>query len=190
MDLRARLVDMKIRTAGPADADEIVQVRIASWRAAYRGLIDDATLAALRSEPSHAFVMNLSSPPPFWRTLIAERGPEVVGSITIGWDTRESAKDEVEPGQPGEVWMLYVHPDHWGRGIGHALMREAHKSLNEFGLSPIRVWVLEGNEVGSRFYERYGFVADGERTDYEIDGRPYPIVRYTLPKDRVVDELV
>ncbi len=181
---------MKIRTAGPADADEIVQVRVASWRAAYSGLVDDKVLSGLRDEPSESFVMNLSSPPPFWLTLVAERGPDVIGSITVGWDTRESGRGEAESGQPGEVWMLYVHPDHWGGGAGYALMREAHKALNEFGLAPIRVWVLEGNEVGKRFYERYGFVLDGERADYEIGRRAYPIVRYTLPKDRLVDELV
>lgn len=150
----------------------------------------DEALDALRDEPSEGLVMNLSSPPPFWLTLVAERGPDVTGFITIGWDTRESTKNEVGSGQPGEVWALYVHPDRWGGGTGYALMREAHKALNEFGLSPIRVWVLEGNLVGENFYERYGFVADGERTDYEFEGDTRPIVRYTLPKDRVVDELV
>jgi predicted N-acetyltransferase YhbS len=181
---------MKIRTAGPADADEIVQVKAASWRAAYRGIIDADVLDGLQEEPSEAFVMNLSSPPPFWLTLVAERGPDVIGSVTVGWDTREFQRDEVETGQPGEVWSLYVHPDHWGRGAGYALMREAHKGLNEFGLSPVRVWMLDGNETGRRFYERYGFVADGERSDYQIGERAYPIVRYTLPKDRLVEELV
>lgn len=181
---------MKIRTAGPADADEIVQVRIASWRAAYRGIVDDKVLAGLREEPSESFVMNLSSPPPFWTTLVAERGPDVIGSITVGWDTRESDHHEVEPGQPGEVWMLYVHPERWGGGAGYALMREGHKALDGLGLSPIRVWVLDGNTIGKRFYERYGFVADGERAEHEIGERAYPIVRYTLPKDRLVDELV
>lgn len=180
---------MKIRTAGPADADEIVQVKVASWRAAYSGLIDADVLHDLRDEPSESFVMNLSSPPPFWLTLVAERGPDVIGSVTVGWDTREAERDEAEPDRPGEVWSLYVHPDHWGRGAGYALMREAHKALNEFGLSPIRVWMLDGNAVGKRFYERYGFVADQERTDYHIGGRPYPIMRYTLPKERLVDEL-
>ncbi len=181
---------MKIRTAGPADADEIVQVRRASWRAAYRGIVDDKVLDGLREEPSESFVMNLSSPPPFWTTLVAERGPDVIGSITVGWDTRESGHDEVEPGQPGEVWMLYVHPERWGGGAGYALMREGHKALDGLGLSPIRVWVLDGNTIGKRFYERYGFVADGERAEHEIGKRAYPIVRYTLPKDRLVDELV
>ncbi|WP_026931480.1 GNAT family N-acetyltransferase [Glycomyces tenuis] len=180
---------MKIRTAGPADADEIVQVKVASWRAAYSGVMDADVLDNLRDEPSEPFVMNLSSPPPFWLTLVAERGPDVIGSVTIGWDTREIPRGEAGPGQPGEVWSLYVHPDHWGRGAGYALMREAHKNLGEFGLSPIRVWVLEGNEIGTRFYERYGFVADHERTDYAIGEHTYPLVRYTLPKDRLVDEL-
>ncbi|GAB3226179.1 GNAT family N-acetyltransferase [Glycomyces halotolerans] len=163
-------------------------VKNASWRAAYSGIIADETLASMGETPSEAFVMNLSSPPPFWLTLVAERGPDVIGAITVGWDTRECARGEAEPGRPGEVWMLYVHPDHWGRGAGRALMREGHKALDEFGLSPVRVWLLEGNEIGRRFYERYGFVSDGERTDFEVDGRTHPIVRMSLPKDRVVDD--
>lgn len=181
---------MRIRTAGPADADEIVQVKNASWRAAYSGIVDGSVLTGLQDEPSESFVMNLSSPPPLWTTLVAERGPDVIGSITVGWDTREHDRDETGAERPGEVWMLYVDPDYWGGGAGYALMREGHKALNEFGLSPIRVWVFDGNRIGRRFYERYGFEPDAERSDYEIESRAYPIVRYTLPEDRLVDELV
>ena len=181
---------MKIRTAGPADADEIVQVKNASWRAAYSDIVDGAVLSGLQEEPSESFVMNLSSPPPLWTTLVAERGPDVIGSITVGRDARECDRDEAGSERPGEVQMLYVNPEYWGGGAGYALMREGHKALNGFGLSPIRVWVFDGNRIGRRFYERYGFELDGERSDHEIGSRTYPLVRYTLPKDRLVDELV
>ena len=188
MDLRARLVDMKIRTAGPADADEIVQVRNDSRRAAYRDLIDGGALEKLSPVPAYSFVLDLSAPPQCWRTLIAERGPEIVGAVTVGWDTRESTAGRAGPGQPGEVRMLHVHPDHWGKRVGYALMREAHRALDEFGLSPVRAWVLEGNAVGIRFLERYGLEPDGERSVSEVGGRPCPVVRYSLPAGRKADE--
>ncbi|THV41617.1 GNAT family N-acetyltransferase [Glycomyces buryatensis] len=181
---------MKIRTAGPADADEIVQVKNASWREAYAGIIPDEDLASLPDVPGERFVRSLSSPKPFTLNLVAERGQDVVGWAATGWYREEVGEDEVGPGSPGEVWAIYVHPDFQGRGIGYALMREAHRHLTETGLAPIRLWMLEGNESGSRFYERYGFVADGERSTFEFSGTAYPTVRYTLPKDRLVDELL
>jgi GNAT superfamily N-acetyltransferase len=122
-------------------------------------------------------------------TLVAEKGPNVIGFATVGWDRRETTEAEAGPGAPGEVWAIYVHPEHWGRGAGYALMREGQRWLAEQGLLPIRVWELEGNNVGRRFYERYGFVSDGERAEIELGGHVHPIERLTLPKDRQLDEL-
>jgi GNAT superfamily N-acetyltransferase len=180
---------MRIRTGGPADADEIVQVRSASWRAAYRGIVSDEALAQLPEVASERFVRHLATRREYATTFVAEKGPNVIGFAMIGWDTRESSPEEAGPGTPGEVQAIYVHPDHWGRGAGYALMRESHRWLAERGMLPVRVWELVDNDIGRRFYDRYGFVPDGERGTYEIEGEPYPIERLSLPKDRPVDEL-
>ncbi|MCD0442031.1 GNAT family N-acetyltransferase [Glycomyces sp. A-F 0318] len=179
---------MRIRTGGPADADEIVQVRTASWRAAYSGIVSEATLAELPEVAPERFVRNLAQRREYAITLVAEKGPNVIGFASVGWDTRESGEEQSGPGEPGEVWALYVHPDHWGRGAGYALMREGHRWLAGRGLLPVRVWELVGNGVGRRFYERYGFVADGKRDDFEVAGASYPIERLVLPEDRAVPE--
>lgn len=178
---------MRIRTGGPADADEIVQVRTASWRAAYSGIVSDETLAALPEVAPDRFVRSLARKREFAITLVAEKGPNVIGFASVGWDTRESGEEQAGPGEPGEVWALYVHPDHWGRGAGYALMREGHRWLAERDLLPVRVWELVGNGIGRRFYERYGFAPDGERADFELGGASYPIERLALPKDRAAE---
>ncbi|THV26783.1 GNAT family N-acetyltransferase [Glycomyces paridis] len=178
---------MRIRTGGPADADEIVQAKNASWRAAYAGIVADEYLAGLPEEPGDSFVRGLANRGGHKLTLVAEKGPNVIGFATVGWDRRECTEEQAGPGAPAEVWAIYVHPDHWGRGAGYALMREGHRWLAEREYGPIRVWELAGNAVGRRFYERYGFVEDGERAELELDGRSYDLERLSLPKDRAVE---
>ncbi|MDA1386496.1 MULTISPECIES: GNAT family N-acetyltransferase [Glycomyces] len=179
---------MRIRTATPADADEMVQIRTAAWRAAYAGLVDAEVLAGLPEEASERYVRHLAEHPDLELTLVAEKGPYVIGFAVFTWDRTESSEEDAGPGVPGDVRMLYVHPDHWSRGTGRALMREGERWLTEQGLLPIRVWELEGNEVSRRFYTRYGFVPDGERRTEEISGAELPCARLTLPKDHSPDD--
>ncbi|NUR29276.1 MAG: GNAT family N-acetyltransferase, partial [Catenulispora sp.] len=68
----------------------------------------------------------------------------------------------------------------WGTGAGHALMEAALARLRELGLSPVRLWALDGNERAARFYRRQGFALDGERTVYDFNGASLPISRYEL----------
>ncbi|MCC3764188.1 GNAT family N-acetyltransferase [Glycomyces sp. TRM65418] len=180
---------MRIRTGGPADADEIVQVRSASWRAAYRGILSDEALAQLPEVASEQFVRDLARRHEYAITFVAEKGPNVIGFATACWDTRESSAEEAGPGTPGEVRALYVHPDHWGRRAGYALMRECHRWLAGRGMLPVRVWTLAGNDLGRGFYERYGFVPDGERDTLEISGEAHAIERLSLPEGQQADEL-
>jgi len=53
------------------------------------------------------------------------------------------------------VAQLYIHPDHWRRGIGSALIDFA-KSLHPEGL---RLWCFQYNKPAMAFYEGHGFQA-------------------------------
>ena len=52
--------------------------------------------------------------------------------------------------------QLYVHPDHWRKGIGNLLLQHAHER------SPEHVWLytLQVNVKARAFYEKNGFVAE------------------------------
>lgn len=178
---------MRIRTATPADADEMVQIRTAAWRAAYAGLVDADVLAGLPEEASERYVRRLAELSDLELILVAEKGPYVIGFAVFAWDRSEATEDEAGPGTPGDVRQLYVDPDHWSRGTGRALLREGERWLTEQGLLPIRVWEAEGNEISHRFYTRYGFVPDGERKTDTISGAVLPCVRLALPKDHAAD---
>jgi GNAT superfamily N-acetyltransferase len=62
----------------------------------------------------------------------------------------------------GEIAGLYVHPDHWSKRVGHALIIRAEQELLATGWSEAYLWVLRGNDRAVRFYERHGWRADGE----------------------------
>lgn len=78
----------------------------------------------------------------------------------------------------GEVWAIYTAPEHWGRGIGRALMSQAVDRLSQLGFVELRLWVLEDNARARRFYEALGWSWDGGRQTYEVDGVALPEVRY------------
>ena len=63
----------------------------------------------------------------------------------------------------GELCALYVDPDHWGRGIGVALVSAARARLFDLGYRTAILWVLVGNVRAERFYRRDQWTPDGGR---------------------------
>jgi GNAT superfamily N-acetyltransferase len=71
---------------------------------------------------------------------------------------------EIDAGAVGTVTVdteflrqLYVLPAHWGAGIGSALLDRGLERMRERGATRAKLWTLEGNERGRRFYERRGW---------------------------------
>ena len=86
-------------------------------------------------------------------TLIALNDAKVVGFVSYG-DFRDSATIA------GEIIALYVLKDYYDTGVGRQLMQAAFAALN--GYQEIILWVLEDNKRAIAFYEKMGFVFDGE----------------------------
>ena len=66
--------------------------------------------------------------------------------------------------RPGWLNHLYVHPDHQGRGVGAALVRQAMADDDH-----LQLWAFQKNDRARGFYERRGFVlerlTDGEHNE-------------------------
>ncbi|MBZ2037619.1 GNAT family N-acetyltransferase [Streptococcus sanguinis] len=86
-------------------------------------------------------------------TLIALDDVKVVGFVSYG-DFRDSATIA------GEIFALYVLKDYYGKGVGRQLMQEAFAALDNYQETVL--WVLENNKRAIAFYEKMGFVFDGE----------------------------
>lgn len=149
---------VRVRRAVVDDADAIERVRTDTWRAAYRGLMPDALLDGLGYDATRrrAFMGAL---PPHQFVLVAEDEGAVVGFCIGG----RSRAPEVEFG--GEVYAIYVLPEHHGRGIGRALLQAAATELVDRDLRSMIIWVLRENAPSRRFYERMGgaWIRDEER---------------------------
>ena len=57
-----------------------------------------------------------------------------------------------------EDWvdLLYIHPDHWRRGVGARLIGHAKAQSPTL----LRLWCFQRNDAARAFYARQGFVAD------------------------------
>ncbi|HET8751150.1 MAG TPA: GNAT family N-acetyltransferase [Gaiellaceae bacterium] len=80
----------------------------------------------------------------------------------------------------GFLSTLYVLPAYQGGGVGSALHDLALERLRAHGFRTARLWTLEENEAGRRFYERRGWSLTDETRI--VPYPPNPIdVQYALP---------
>jgi len=146
-----------IRAGTQQDAEATARVHVDSWAAAYT--LDGPAL-------EQRLDLHRRFPPSF----VAEVDGEIVGFVGVG--------PSRDPDAEGELYTIYVHPDHWGAGVGRELIGAGEERLRELGYGRVVLWVLDGNERAQRFYESAGWAADGERRTIEFVGRSIPEVRY------------
>lgn len=159
--------------ATAADAAEVARVHVASWRAAYAGIVAPATLAGLSVEARTAkWAESLAAGQS--TVLVAKAG----GSVA-GWASFGACRDKGAPATEGEIWALYVDPAHWSRQVGCVLMQHALAQLQARGFVRCSLWVFPQNERAIRFYRKAGFAWDGRPPKtFELQGQTLQEVRY------------
>lgn len=75
-----------------------------------------------------------------------------------------------------KIEMLFLAPEHIGKGFGKTLMNFA---INELAVD--KVDVNEQNQNAVNFYSKFGFVPY-DRTDKDDEGKDYPILKMKLEK--------
>jgi L-amino acid N-acyltransferase YncA len=149
-----------VREATALDAEAIARVRVLSWQAAYRGIIDDSVLDAMSVDTDRDRWLRRLDPggaePGFTRVVADARG-RVVGFAAAGPARVRSAA------HCGEVYLLYLAPAVQRQGLGTRLMRSMARGLHARGLRSMVVWVLARNQAARCFYERLGGHEAGAR---------------------------
>ena len=67
---------------------------------------------------------------------------------------------------------------------GSRLLQASLDALSAEGFASVCLWVLEGNAAARAFYERCGFVCNGDVLDVEVGGAPLREVRYVRALER------
>ncbi|WP_039923358.1 GNAT family N-acetyltransferase [Amycolatopsis decaplanina] len=133
---------LTLRRATPADADAVAEIWYHGWQDGHLGNVPDE-LVRIRTRES------------FW-----ERAAERVGDTTVALMSGEVAGFVMVVGD--EVEQVYVSSDHRGSGVAGALLAEAERLVSAGGHSRAWLAVAPGNARARRFYERCGWVDEGE----------------------------
>lgn len=164
-----------VRTATPADADDLAAAHTEGWRVGYRGLMPDEFLDAPEFAEQRLARWRMWT----WRDWSAgsELFVAVLDDRPVGFGHCGAARVQPECDQAtpsgtafstttGEVYAFYLHPDAWGSGAALALMRACEQSLRDHGFADAVLWVLRDNPRARGFYEKAGWRATGRSTDF------------------------
>ena len=160
--MRPEATTVRLRRARAADARAIAELHVATWKAAYPGLLPQGYLDDLAPEDRLGDWEQALAASPWPVVLVAEEGPSLLGFASVS-----PSRDEDADGTVGEVQTLYVSPGAWHGGVGTALLAAAGDVLAEAGFTTGTLWVLDVNDRARRFYERNGWTADGATKEHD-----------------------
>ncbi len=150
---------LRVRRAGITDAPAVADIYVETWREAYPGMLPDRVLVGMSSERQRRAWRRSICDPAQGVLLAEDRTGAVLGFGSCGATRHPSLPFS------GEIYTLYVAPDHQRRGIGGMLLNGLLSELRRRGHRSAMVWALADNP--SRFfYEAMGAtpVAEGAET--------------------------
>ena len=139
-----------VRPVVARDAKAIAEIHVATWRAAYQGLIPDDVFKIMTFEKRLAY----------WKEAIEFSDPQILvaqdssNDKVIGFVGFDRSRDAGTKSTVGEIWAMYVSPEHWRQGAGLALWDGARDGLKEEGCMQVTLWALVANERALQFYEQ------------------------------------
>lgn len=151
---------MNIRMAQLNDAPALARVIVDTGRTAHKGQVPDEVLLQASIEEAYA-----ESERNWTRTLcriaedanpreciyVVEDEEGMVVGFAMGGPSRQDM-----PEQTGEVYALYVCPEHQRQGFGQRLVQTVSAHLARKGMTTLEIASLAVNAPARRFYERLG----------------------------------
>jgi len=145
-EVRPDPAGITLRPAVQADAPAIGAVFDAAVRASWTYLGDLVVEPMFTAEDWEQLVADHQSP-----NLLLVAVDEADG--VVGYTA-------VHPGD-GEMFLLFVHPAHAGRGIGRTLLAAAHDALSAAGCQEAYLFVHEQNARALAVYAAAGYQPNG-----------------------------
>jgi ribosomal protein S18 acetylase RimI-like enzyme len=164
---------MQISYASVEDARSIAEIHVATWQAAYAGIIPADFLEGLSIEKREVYWRE-EIPLGKQKVAIAKQNGQVLGWVSYG-----GSRDEDAQSHTAEIWAIYVSPDYWSSGVGRQLWLHAKTDLIKKGFQSVSLWVLAKNVRAIDFYCKAGFSLDAlGAKEFQIGGALLAEVRY------------
>jgi ribosomal protein S18 acetylase RimI-like enzyme len=161
-----------VRNAELTDAAAIAAVHVASWKAAYRGMLPDDYLDSLSADDRLAQWEE-------WLRGGLEPGRVVVVEQTgLGVRGFASWRRQHERPQTAELGAMYLSPEAWGQGLGRLLLNTVVDRMRDRGCRDAVLWVHPDNQRARRFYEAAGWKHEDELKHFDLWGLSVPSTLY------------
>jgi len=143
-----------IRAARRADTARMGEIYVASWREAYPILLPTPTLIGMSpARWARQFSWTIARGREI--VLVAEDRKAGVIGLATGGPATDAALIINGARAAGEVFSLYVAPEHMGLGAGAGLLFAMLRRFAESGHANAIAWMLKGNPARF-FYEHMG----------------------------------
>jgi len=152
---------VRVRPADLDDVEQLAAIELHTALTAYAPIFPPEAPTPTHDEFAERWRARLTREPVGVGTFVA--GDPIVG-LVMGDPAPEV---DTDPVRHGHLRALYVHPDHWGEGIGRLLHDTAVEYLRVARpqLSPITLWVMERNTRARARYESWGWRLTDQRQE-------------------------
>ena len=158
---------MKIRYVLPDDLWEISDVYEKSWKYAYKNIIPQDYLDSI-PEGNWADNINMNDR----KNIVMTENDIIIGTLSFCKSRWKQYSDY------GEIVAIYFLPEYIGKGYGKDLLDRGIEELQIMGFEYILLWVLEENNRARNFYEKYGFIYNGQHRNDNIGGKELTELMY------------
>lgn len=155
------------------DQEQMAHIKVDSWNATYKGIIDDDYLASLDYQIQTDRYIESFDEYKYTVLVAAEKGTNKI----LGYSCFSTSQNEFVETSDCELVSLYLHPDYTGKGIGKSLFRETVKILKGYNKRNMLVWCIKDNVNATKFYKKLGGIKQTEKFA-KIGSRVYPEYGY------------
>lgn len=156
-----------------SDCDSVAEIHVKAWQKVYPGIMPQDFLDKLDvAKRAEAWRSGMEKDSSLIRLVLVENH-RVIG-FCVGLHNRTP---QLVPEAVGEIWAIYLHPDHWGRGRGSLLLKAFQERLQ----ASFCIWVARDNKLGHRFYQKSGGKLLAAIKDEDIAGAKIPHQVYFYP---------
>ena len=168
----------QIKQAEFGDLADVARIHVKSWQQTYKGQVPQEYLDGMdviKRKEKWEEIFQADNADAKNLYLVYDQA-KAIGFVNFG-----CSRDNRLTGY-GEIYVVYLLQEAWGKGLGYALFKTAARILRSVDYTKAYVWVLESNQTAINSYLRWGGQMDKILTvNTNIGGKP--VVEFAIKFD-------